>query len=69
MSQTNFEKYHKKKTKELKEKRLAVCKECEHVRDLKNRGWINYCNLCGCMLLVKARIRSSDCPIGKWDEL
>jgi len=40
MSPTSFEEHHKQKTKELKEKRLAVCAECEHVRDLKNRGWI-----------------------------
>ena len=61
-----FEDIHIAKTKEIKEKRLAICAECEHVRDLMNRGWINYCNVCGCMLNTKARMRSSSCPLEKW---
>jgi|TARA_B100000929_G_scaffold138757_1_gene109943 hypothetical protein len=54
---------------ELKAKRLAVCEKCPHVRDLKNRGWINYCEICGCGLLIKARLPNAKCPIGKWNEL
>ena len=50
----------------LSDKRLAICKECPHSRDLYSRGWINYCNKCGCMLKVKTRLKKSQCPIGKW---
>ena len=52
--------------KKLSDERLAICKECEHSRDMFARGWINYCNKCGCMLKIKTRIKSNQCPIGKW---
>ena len=51
--------------KQLSEKRLAICKECPHSRDLFSRGWINYCNICGCMLKAKTRLASSKCPDGR----
>ena len=50
----------------LSDKRLAICADCEHSRDLYSRGWINYCNLCGCMLKVKTRLKKSKCPDGRW---
>ena len=50
----------------LSNKRLAICGDCEHSRDLYSRGWINYCNLCGCMLKVKTRLKKSKCPDGRW---
>jgi len=53
-------------SKLLSDERLAICKECPESRDLFSRGWINYCNICGCMLKVKTRIKSSKCPKGKW---
>ena len=34
----------------LSNKRLEICKACPESRDLYSRGWINYCNKCGCML-------------------
>ena len=46
--------------------RLAICKECPESRDVYGRGWINYCNICGCMLKIKTRIKKSKCPLGKW---
>jgi hypothetical protein len=52
--------------KELSDKRLAICKECPHSKDLFSRGWINYCNICGCMLKAKTRLASSKCPDGRW---
>ena len=57
---------NKTDTKKLQESRLAICKECEHSKDLYSRGWINYCDICGCMLKMKTRLKSSKCPIGKW---
>jgi len=50
----------------LSDKRLAICAVCEHSRDLYSRGWINYCNKCGCMLKIKTRLKNNQCPIGKW---
>jgi hypothetical protein len=50
----------------LSNKRLEICKACPHSRDLYSRGWINYCNLCGCMLKVKTRLKKSKCPDGRW---
>lgn len=58
--------YMKSESKLLSDERLAICKECPHSRDLYNRGWINYCNICGCMLKVKTRLKSSKCPDGRW---
>ena len=52
--------------KKLSDERLAICKECPHSRDLYARGWINYCNICGCMLKIKTRIKSNKCPDGRW---
>jgi hypothetical protein len=59
-------KFMTSEAKLLSDKRLAICKECEHSRDMFSRGWINYCNKCGCMLKIKTRIKSNQCPIGKW---
>jgi len=58
--------YMKSESKIMSDERLAICKECPHSRDLYNRGWINYCNICGCMLKVKTRLKSSKCPDGRW---
>jgi len=52
--------------KKLSDERLAICEACPESRDLYARGWINYCNICGCMLKVKTRLKKSKCPLGKW---
>lgn len=52
--------------KKLSEERLAICKKCPHSKDLFSRGWINYCDICGCMLKTKTRLASSKCPDGRW---
>ena len=57
---------NKADTVELQKSRLAICKDCEHSKDLYSRGWINYCDICGCMLRMKTRLKKSKCPIGKW---
>lgn len=46
-------------TPELVERRLAVCRACEHLRGVK-------CGLCRCYVEFKARLRSEECPDGKW---
>jgi hypothetical protein len=44
------------------EKRKKICDTCEH-----NGEW--FCKKCGCILLVKVKIKNSECPIGKWNKV
>lgn len=44
---------------EEKARRLEVCGGCEHYNGSR-------CELCGCFMAWKAKLTSSDCPIGKW---
>jgi len=44
-----------------KEARLAVCRECAVWDKKKGR-----CKKCGCYGKWKARLRSENCPLGKW---
>lgn len=41
--------------------RIAICKTCDHYRPKTSR-----CNICGCYMNFKARLDSSECPIGLW---
>lgn len=43
------------------ERRLSICRGCEKfvAEDMR-------CRACGCGLNLKARVRSSSCPLGKW---
>ena len=49
-------------TPEEKELRLEQCSPCEH-----RKG--NRCNLCGCFINYKAKLKNSECPLGKWSGL
>lgn len=42
--------------------RLEQCGTCEHKKG-------NKCNLCGCFINYKAKLKNSECPIGKWSGL
>ena len=42
--------------------RLAECNECEYLIRKSMR-----CGACGCLLEAKARMKSSYCPKGKWE--
>lgn len=46
---------------EVLEERLAICHACEFFNKEMNR-----CGKCGCFLNVKAKWKSSSCPISKW---
>ena len=37
--------------------RLNICKECEHY----NKFW-KFCNLCGCFMPLKTKLRWAECP-------
>lgn len=39
----------------LSEKRMSICNECEH-KD------VNVCNVCGCVLEWKTRVKEETCP-------
>lgn len=41
------------------EKRLGICKACPHLQGSK-------CEVCGCILAVKAGLNGATCPIKKW---
>lgn len=43
--------------------RKAICDACENKETLLG---IDQCRLCGCLLAVKMRLVSSDCPLKKW---
>ncbi|MGD1910619.1 MAG: DUF6171 family protein [Rivularia sp. (in: cyanobacteria)] len=43
------------------EKRLEICSCCE-----KYNAQAKRCTVCGCFMLVKANIETSECPDGKW---
>lgn len=49
-------------TPKVYEERIAVCKSCDRCDTVQKR-----CLECGCYLLVKARLSSEFCPLGKWD--
>jgi hypothetical protein len=43
--------------------RMNICGGCEHM----NKGLrVSRCNLCGCILALKARLASEHCPVKKW---
>lgn len=46
------------------ERRKGICAGCEHVRLLA--GVVNQCDLCKCVVALKARLKSGKCPARKW---
>lgn len=43
------------------ERRIAVCQSCDRLSQPMSR-----CLECGCFMAVKARLRTTDCPLMKW---
>ncbi len=41
--------------------RLARCTACDRFLPVEQR-----CALCGCFVAFKSRLRSQNCPVGKW---
>ena len=48
-----------KVSEEEKERKLSICRSCEHFDAPR-------CTLCGCYMNFKAALASSECPAGKW---
>lgn len=47
-------------SEEIQAQRFATCMECEHLTEQKR------CTKCGCYMITKTKLRSVQCPIGKW---
>ena len=47
----------------LPEERMAICKTCDFFINKTTT-----CKKCGCFMILKTKILSSQCPIGKWDK-
>ena len=43
------------------EARLNICNSCERMREKSKT-----CAECNCMVPLKVRIASTECPVGKW---
>ena len=43
----------------LSESRMEICNECEFL-------FAGFCRQCVCLMSVKTKLKSSECPIGKW---
>jgi len=46
---------------ELRSKRLEICRSCPEFNKTTTQ-----CNKCGCIMAVKAVLKNSECPLGKW---
>lgn len=49
--------------KELKNKRLIICKGCPYLNIHTTS-----CSVCGCYLPAKASVPDEECPKGKWNK-
>lgn len=52
-----------KTTNDKRLNRLNICKKCENYINLTTT-----CKLCGCFMIIKTKIDSASCPIGKWGQ-
>jgi hypothetical protein len=43
------------------EKRYSLCLECPELINLTKQ-----CKQCGCFMVVKTKVESAKCPLGKW---
>lgn len=48
-------------SKEEFKTRINICYQCEHYRAITKQ-----CKKCNCFLFLKAFLKNSECPIGKW---
>jgi hypothetical protein len=46
---------------EIKEQRLAICKQCPFYRKK-----IDQCKKCGCIMNQKTKLADAFCPVNKW---
>ena len=58
-----FNKNIEKVSKEIHEKRMSICKSCEHFISATTQ-----CKKCGCFMNLKTKLPHADCPINKWGQ-
>ena len=46
--------------KEEYSRRLSICEKCDR------KNIINICKECGCIVIAKAKLIDSKCPLDKW---
>lgn len=51
------------RAKELSEKRMEICRQCEHFKERTTQ-----CRKCGCFMRFKTAMSGASCPIGKWSK-
>jgi hypothetical protein len=51
---------------EVAKKRLKTCKKCEYYYESTMGTDHDRCTSCGCFIIAKVNVASSECPIGKW---
>ena len=47
--------------KEESNERFEICKQCPELIPITNQ-----CKKCGCFMIVKTKLESAKCPLGKW---
>ena len=43
--------------------RMSICRKCEKLNPL-----LVQCKECGCLLVLKTKMKNQDCPLNKWEE-
>ncbi|QIG71288.1 hypothetical protein PQC16_gp181 [Rhizobium phage RHph_TM30] len=51
---------------ELRQSRLDICATCPFSIMKKFTIELNICDSCGCVISQKTKIKSAECPEGKW---
>jgi len=51
-------------SKEERERRLAICRDCEHIESANTSH--ERCRQCGCVLAFKSALAALGCPLKKW---
>lgn len=55
------------KNHKLLQDRMKICDSCDKkIRITKN---IYICDVCGCILQSKNRVKDEECPLGKWKQV
>ena len=49
--------------KDVEEKRMAICRQCEHFVPA-----MQMCSQCKCFMPIKVKISAVKCPVSKWGE-
>ena len=51
-------------SKEERARRLAICRNCEHIESAGTK--YERCRQCGCVLAFKSALAALGCPLKKW---